>query len=153
MTDLDGNPRFVDDPNTDDTGFGDPPIVDMGAYEFGDQCADDDGDGRVTICHIPPGNPDNARTITISVRALTAHLAHGDLCGPCEGDSGVLLMAGDGEACSADLNVDVVVDASDLAILLGSWGPCEGCPTDFNGDGVVDAADLAQLLGAWGLCP
>ena len=32
--DLDGNPRFVDDPDTKDTGFGDPPIVDMGAYEF-----------------------------------------------------------------------------------------------------------------------
>ena len=33
-TDLDGNPRFVDDPDTKDTGFGIPPIVDMGAYEF-----------------------------------------------------------------------------------------------------------------------
>jgi predicted outer membrane repeat protein len=32
--DLDGNPRFVDDPATDDTGNGTPPIVDMGAYEF-----------------------------------------------------------------------------------------------------------------------
>jgi hypothetical protein len=32
--DLDGNPRFVDDIGTPDTGFGDPPIVDMGAYEF-----------------------------------------------------------------------------------------------------------------------
>jgi hypothetical protein len=33
-TDLDGNPRFVDDPNTPDTGNGEPPIVDMGAYEY-----------------------------------------------------------------------------------------------------------------------
>ncbi len=33
-TDLDGNPRFVDDPNTIDSGSGDPPLVDMGAYEF-----------------------------------------------------------------------------------------------------------------------
>jgi hypothetical protein len=32
-TDLDGNPRFVDDPNTLDKGKGTPPIVDMGAYE------------------------------------------------------------------------------------------------------------------------
>ena len=32
--DLDGHPRFVDDPNTPDTGAGEPPIVDMGAYEF-----------------------------------------------------------------------------------------------------------------------
>jgi hypothetical protein len=32
--DLDGDPRFVDDPNTADTGNGTAPIVDMGAYEF-----------------------------------------------------------------------------------------------------------------------
>jgi hypothetical protein len=32
--DLDGNPRFADDIGTADTGLGDPPIVDMGAYEF-----------------------------------------------------------------------------------------------------------------------
>ena len=31
--DLDGNPRFVDDPSVADTGVGTPPIVDMGAYE------------------------------------------------------------------------------------------------------------------------
>ncbi|MEE9295673.1 MAG: right-handed parallel beta-helix repeat-containing protein [Phycisphaerae bacterium] len=32
--DLDGNPRFVDDPDTPNTGNGTPPIVDIGAYEF-----------------------------------------------------------------------------------------------------------------------
>ncbi|MGB2821628.1 MAG: LamG-like jellyroll fold domain-containing protein, partial [Phycisphaerae bacterium] len=32
-TDLDGNPRFVDDSNAPDSGRGTPPIVDMGAYE------------------------------------------------------------------------------------------------------------------------
>ncbi len=48
-TDLDGNPRFVDDPDTPDTGFGNPPIVDMGAYEFQGtspcpwDCGDNDG--------------------------------------------------------------------------------------------------------------
>ena len=40
-TDLDGNPRFLDDPATPDTGNGTPPIVDMGAYEFGEDCPDD----------------------------------------------------------------------------------------------------------------
>ncbi len=83
--DLDGNPRFVDDPDTPDTGNPDGihPAVDMGAFEFGppDPCADEDGDGRVMICHIPPGNPDNAHTITVSINALPAHLAHGDHCG------------------------------------------------------------------------
>ncbi|UCD76889.1 MAG: right-handed parallel beta-helix repeat-containing protein [Phycisphaerales bacterium] len=49
--DLDGNPRFVDDPATVDTGNGEPPIVDMGAYEFqGESCpADLNGDGIVDI--------------------------------------------------------------------------------------------------------
>jgi len=47
-TDLDGNPRFINDPCTQDTGFGDPPIVDMGAYEFQPPCpCDFDCDGDV----------------------------------------------------------------------------------------------------------
>ena len=33
-SDLDGNPRFIEDPKTPDTGLGDCPIVDMGSYEF-----------------------------------------------------------------------------------------------------------------------
>jgi predicted outer membrane repeat protein len=37
-SDLDGHPRFVDDPDTVDTGLGLPPLVDMGAYEFQGWC-------------------------------------------------------------------------------------------------------------------
>ncbi|MHC4575440.1 MAG: S8 family serine peptidase [Planctomycetota bacterium] len=33
-TDLEGWPRFLDDPNVPDTGNGRPPVVDMGAYEY-----------------------------------------------------------------------------------------------------------------------
>jgi len=53
---------------------------------------------------------------------------------------------------SADLNGDGHVNASDLAILLGAWGPCAAgcCEADLNGDGTVNASDLAILLGAWG---
>ena len=39
---------------------------------------------RVTLCHIPPGNRANARTITVGCAAGEKHLAHGDTCGPCE---------------------------------------------------------------------
>ena len=39
---------------------------------------------RVEVCHIPPGNPENAHTITISENALEAHLDHGDHLGACE---------------------------------------------------------------------
>lgn len=42
----------------------------------------------VTICHIPPGNPNNPQTITISVNALQAHLDHGCSIGSCEGEGG-----------------------------------------------------------------
>jgi hypothetical protein len=34
LVDIDGKARFVDDPDTIDTGTGLPPIVDMGAYEY-----------------------------------------------------------------------------------------------------------------------
>ena len=38
----------------------------------------------VTICHIPPGNPDAALTIeVVSEKALAPHLAHGDTLGAC----------------------------------------------------------------------
>jgi hypothetical protein len=33
-TDLDGAPRFTDDPSVPDTGLGAPPLVDLGAYEY-----------------------------------------------------------------------------------------------------------------------
>ena len=46
----------------------------------------------------------------------------------------------------SDLNGDGIVNASDLAILLGGWG---GALHDLTGDGVVNAADLGVLLGAW----
>jgi len=49
----------------------------------------------------------------------------------------------------ADLNCDGVVDGSDLAIVLGSWGPCTGCIADMNHDGVVDGSDLTIVLGGW----
>lgn len=45
---------------------------------------DEPGGGRkITICHIPPGNPSNAHNIRIPVAALAAHLAHGDTVGSC----------------------------------------------------------------------
>lgn len=40
----------------------------------------------VTVCHMPPGNKANHRTLKISRAALKAHLAHGDVEGGCETD-------------------------------------------------------------------
>jgi hypothetical protein len=71
-------------------------------------------------------------------------------------------LAGD-LPCPGNLNGDSVVDAADLALLLGAWGACpdpctpgdpaDTCPADLDGDCVVGAADLAFLLGSWGPCP
>ena len=62
-------------------------------------CCNGDDSGLVTICHIPPGNPDNAHTITISLNALAAHLAHGDTIGECP-DGGVCPPS-DNDCCLA----------------------------------------------------
>lgn len=40
--------------------------------------------GLVTLCHIPPGNPANKKTITVDASAVPAHLAHGDYLGACK---------------------------------------------------------------------
>jgi hypothetical protein len=58
-------------------------------------------------------------------------------------------------ACTGDLNGDVVVNVSDLLILLSGWGSCNPdfyCQADLNGDGVVNVSDLLILLSAWGAC-
>ncbi len=39
--------------------------------------------GETVICHRPPGNPDNSKTMTASGGSLQAHLGHGDTLGPC----------------------------------------------------------------------
>jgi hypothetical protein len=65
----------------------------------------------------------------------------------------VVSINGDYSGCGTggipgDLNGDGVVNAADLAILLGQWGGSGSA--DLNGDGTVSAADLAILLGSWG---
>ena len=92
-TDLDGNPRFVDDPDTEDTGFGDPPIVDMGAYEF-----------QPALC---PADLDDSGDV--GVKDLLILLGTWGPC-PKKGD------------CPADFDGDGNVGVKDLLILLGNWG-------------------------------
>jgi hypothetical protein len=41
------------------------------------------GNEKITICHTPPGSPDNSQTIEIPLSAWPAHLAHGDSKGEC----------------------------------------------------------------------
>ena len=71
--DFDGSPRFVDDPETDDTGNGTPPIVDVGAYEFSP--GDLDGDGV-------PDDEDNCPTLANPDQEDGDCDGFGDACDP-----------------------------------------------------------------------
>ncbi|MCI0630542.1 MAG: hypothetical protein L0Y44_07810 [Phycisphaerales bacterium] len=94
-TDLDGQPRFVDDPATRDTGLGEPPVVDIGCFEFqAFAVADLNQDGVVNIYDL---------LLVISN------------WGPC----------GDPENCPADIAPgagDGVVNVIDLLSLISQWG-------------------------------
>jgi hypothetical protein len=86
--DLDGEGRFFDDPNTPDSGSGLPPIVDMGAYEFGGS-------------DLPPcrGDLDGDRDIDMAdLSVLLANYGMSEGAGGAEGD-----MDCDGDVALADL--------------------------------------------------
>lgn len=77
-----------DDSNSDDNSSNDNSSNDDSSSD--DDSSDDnsnDNSNKVTICHIPPGNPDAAHSITIGSPALSAHLAHGDTQGGCNGEA------------------------------------------------------------------
>ena len=112
-TDLDGNPRIIDDPTVEDTGIPGCPIVDMGAYEFqaeGGCCArrprwvcdaDVDGDGQV--------NP---------VDSGLVQAAFGS--------------ADEQDLCNYDLDCDGQINPVDSGIVQSLFGTCEAprdsCP-------------------------
>jgi hypothetical protein len=155
--DLDGNPRFVDDPDREDTGLGTPPIVDMGAYEIQSaSCAadiDDDGDvGTSDLLALlgawgecPPPCPWDFNGDGV-VDDLDQELLW-DHWGPCPDPP---------DECPWDLDGDGDVDYGDVGILLDHYGPCppeSDCPSDLSGDEVTDTSDLLMLLASWGECP
>ena len=81
---------------------------------------------QVQVCHVPPGNPGNFHTITISDNALQAHLGHGDLVGACSAHCGQL--CDDGNACTID-----ACDASERCLTTHPPVDCDDgnlCTTD-----------------------
>lgn len=55
---------------------------------------------KVDICHIPPGNPQNFNTKTVSSRSVPAHLAKGSLLGAC--NEWCSQLCDDGNVCTID---------------------------------------------------
>ncbi len=47
----------------------------------------DQSNEKIIICHIPPGEPENAHPIEIDLHAWPAHEAHGDVIGDCSQSS------------------------------------------------------------------
>ena len=148
--DEDGVPDFCDpcpQDNSDDTD-GD------GVCDSADNCElfnpdqlDCQSNGVGDVCDLDDGTSQDCNENAIP-----------DECDISEGtsdDCGANGTPDECEICVGDLNCDDTSGAADLAILLGSWGPCPNpCPSDIagDGDGMVGADDLATLLGNWGSC-
>jgi hypothetical protein len=59
------------------------PGEDVPGGDDGEEDPDGEGETKVAVCHVPPGNPDNPHTIEVDESAVPAHLAHGDTEGEC----------------------------------------------------------------------
>lgn len=90
--------------------------------------------GKVTICHIPPGNKSAAHTITVDQSAVPAHMAHGDSMGPCPGWVT--------QSYIESLPTCAAIVAAGSSPVAGDWVP--SCAL---GDGVALNAYFEQIQG------
>lgn len=109
---------------------------------------------KVDICHIPPGNPENAHFITVGASAVPAHVEnHGDevLSGDDTCTAGMGECAVDGLfACTAD---GLVCDAEPAEPLEEAEVTCDD-GRDNDCDGLIDSTDPdCQQFGVCGDLP
>jgi Dictyostelium (slime mold) repeat len=57
---------------------------------------------KVTLCHVPPGNPMERHTIVVGASAVRAHLEHGDALGECPPACTAATQCDDGNPCTQD---------------------------------------------------
>lgn len=70
----------------------------------------------LTICHQPPGNPQNQRSISVGRLTAGDHLAHGDLVGPCPWTTPVHL----GSVSSAATELEVTISRDGRSLYMAS---------------------------------
>jgi len=118
--DLDGNPRFLDDPDTADTGIAGPPglpVTDMGAYEFVPADCNDNATPDAAEILLDPGLDADGNAIL-------------DECEPPLPDCNANGLI---DVCEPDCNGNGIADACDIVSEFSS---------DLNGNGVPDECDV-----------
>jgi hypothetical protein len=142
-TDLNGNPRFLEIPEVPDTGNGDPPIVDMGAYESL-------GGGCLAITNLQTVCYGDGSTFTVNVEGLNA----------CTGGTMTATFTGSGGAVGEDFCATLIVNTEQGGYCCSTQVcvPVPDCavpalPGDLNGDGWIGVPDVLLLLDEWGSCP
>ena len=95
---------------------------------------DGDGDGKVTLCHLPGGDRSKAHTITVGESAWSAHQGHGDYRGACKAHAPV---PGGGRFDALDRNDDGLISR-------GEWTGTEDQfdRLDRNDDGVISRREF-----------
>lgn len=101
---------------------------------------------------VPAGNFGWLMTGNEAVLFTARKFGNREILDPCLGPFMTANFTPPVPTCVGDLNGNGVVDAQDLALLLGAWGCNPGHTADLNGDASVNPSDLALLLGNWGPC-
>ena len=86
---------------------------------------------------LPAGSP---IVVIVGIHSATFHPC-------CFREITLYVPAAAGSTTPGDVNADGIVNALDLAAVLGGWGGSGS--SDVNGDGTTDAADLTIVLAYW----